>query len=46
MKLGEANYKAQPQKNPAESEAGDDNVNKDDGDIVDADFEDLDDQKK
>jgi molecular chaperone DnaJ len=38
--------KAEAEKNPAESEAGDDNVNKDDGDIVDADFEDLDDQKK
>ena len=46
MKLGEAIYKAEAEKNPAESEAGDDNVNKDDGDIVDADFEDLDDQKK
>ena len=46
MKLGEAIYKAEAEKNPAESEAGDDNnVNKDDGDIVDADFEDLDDQK-
>ncbi len=46
MKLGEAIYKAEAEKNPAESEAGDDNLNKDDGDIVDADFEDLDDQKK
>jgi molecular chaperone DnaK len=47
MKLGEAIYKAEAEKNPAESEAGDDNnVDKDDGDIVDADFEDLDDQKK
>jgi molecular chaperone DnaK len=46
MKLGEAIYKAEAEKNPAESEASDDNVNKDDGDIVDADFEDLDDQKK
>ncbi len=46
MKLGEAIYKAEADKNPAESEAGDDNVNKDDSDIVDADFEDLDDQKK
>ncbi len=46
MKLGEAIYKAEAEKNPAESEAGDDNVNKDDGDIVDADFEDLDDQNK
>ncbi|MDC3092384.1 molecular chaperone DnaK [Paracoccaceae bacterium] len=46
MKLGEAIYKAEAEKNPAEAEAGDDNVNKDDGDIVDADFEDLDDQKK
>ena len=46
MKLGEAIYKAEAEKNPAESEAGDDDLNKDDGDIVDADFEDLDDQKK
>ncbi len=46
MKLGEAIYNAEAEKNPAESEASDDNVNKDDGDIVDADFEDLDDQKK
>jgi len=46
MKLGEAIYKAEAEKNPAESEAGDDNINKDDSDIVDADFEDLDDQKK
>ena len=46
MKLGEAIYKAEAEKNPNESEASDDNVNKDDGDIVDADFEDLDDQKK
>ncbi len=46
MKLGEAIYKAEAEKNSAEAEAGDDNVNKDDGDIVDADFEDLDDQKK
>ena len=46
MKLGEAIYKAEADKNAAESEGVDDNVNKDDGDIVDADFEDLDDQKK
>ena len=46
MKLGEAIYIAEAEKNSAESEAGDDNVNKDDGDIVDADFEDLDDQNK
>ena len=46
MKLGEAIYKAEAEKNPDESESGDDNVNRDDGDIVDADFEDLDDQKK
>merc|ERR1711904_83263 len=45
MKLGEAIYKAEAEKNPAEAEASDDNVNKDDGDIVDADFEDLDDKK-
>ncbi len=46
MKLGEAIYKAEAEKNTTGSEAGDDNVDKDDGDIVDADFEDLDDQKK
>ncbi len=46
MKLGEAIYKAEAEKNSDEPVATDDNVNKDDGDIVDADFEDLDDQKK
>ena len=46
MKLGEAIYKAEAEKNPAEPQAGNDNVNKDDSDVVDADFEDLDDQKK
>jgi molecular chaperone DnaK len=46
MKLGEAIYKAEAEKNPADPETGDDNVNKDDSDIVDADFEELDDQKK
>ncbi len=46
MKLGEAIYKAEAEKNPTETEDGNDNVNKDDSDIVDADFEDLDDQKK
>ena len=46
MKMGEAIYKAEANKNDGESEAADDNVDKDDGDIVDADFEDLDDQKK
>ena len=46
MKLGEAIYKAEADKNDGESDAADDNVDKDDGDIVDADFEDLDDQKK
>ncbi len=46
MKLGEAIYKAEAEKNPDESGEKDDNVSKDDGDIVDADFEDLDDQKK
>ncbi len=46
MKLGEAIYKAEAEKNPDESGSSDDNVNRDDGDIVDADFEDLDDQKK
>ena len=46
MKLGEAIYKAEADKNAGESDAADDTVDKDDGDIVDADFEDLDDQKK
>ena len=46
MKLGEAIYKAEAEKNPSESGSPDENLNKDDGDIVDADFEDLDDQKK
>ena len=46
MKLGEAIYKAEADKNAGESDAADDSVDKDDGDIVDADFEDLDDQKK
>ena len=46
MKLGEAIYKAEAEKNPGDTGAPDDNLAKDDGDIVDADFEDLDDQKK
>ena len=46
MKLGEAIYKAEAEKNPADPSASEDNIDKDDGDIVDADFEDLDDQKK
>ena len=46
MKLGEAIYKAEADKNAGESDAADDTVDKDDSDIVDADFEDLDDQKK
>ncbi len=46
IKLGEAIYKAEADKNAGESDAADDTVDKDDGDIVDADFEDLDDQKK
>ena len=46
MKLGEAIYKAEADKNAGESDVADDTVDKDDGDIVDADFEDLDDQKK
>ena len=37
---------SEAEKNPDESEVTGDDVNKDDGDIVDADFEDLDDQKK
>ena len=46
MKLGEAIYKAEADNNAGEPDAADDSVDKDDGDIVDADFEDLDDQKK
>ena len=46
MKLGEAIYKAEAEKSTDNPEHSDDNVNKDDSDIVDADFEDLDDQKK
>ena len=46
MKMGEAIYKAEANKNDGESDAADNNVDKDDDDIVDADFEDLDDQKK
>ena len=46
MKMGEAIYKAEANKNDGESDAADNNVDKDDEDIVDADFEDLDDQKK
>ncbi len=46
MKLGEAIYKAEAEKNPDNPETSDENLDKDDGDIVDADFEDLDNQKK
>ena len=46
MKLGEAIYKAEAEKNPTDPSTSDDNVDQNDGDIVDADFEDLDDQKK
>ena len=46
MKLGEAIYKAEAEKNSGEPNAADDDLNKDDGDIVDADFEDLDEKKK
>ena len=46
MKLGEAIYKAEAEKNPSEPNAPDDDLNKDDGDVVDADFEDLDEKKK
>ena len=46
MKLGEAIYKAEAEKNPTDPGASDDNIDQNDGDIVDADFEDLDDQKK
>ena len=46
MKLGEAVYKAEAEKNSGEPNAADDDLNKDDGDVVDADFEDLDEKKK
>ena len=46
MKLGEAIYKAEAEKNSGEPNAADDDLNKDDGDVVDADFEDLDEKKK
>ena len=46
MKLGEAIYKAEAEKNSGEPNATDDDLNKDDGDVVDADFEDLDEKKK
>ncbi|MDC3067987.1 molecular chaperone DnaK [Paracoccaceae bacterium] len=46
MKLGEAIYKAEAEKNSAEPSSTDDNIDKNDADVVDADFEDLDDQKK
>jgi molecular chaperone DnaK len=46
MKLGEAIYKAEADKNPDNPDTTDDSLDKDDGDIVDADFEDLDNQKK
>jgi molecular chaperone DnaK len=46
MKLGEAIYKSEAEKNPTDPSSSDDNVDQNDGDIVDADFEDLDDQKK
>ena len=46
MKLGEAIYKAEAEKNSGGPNAADDDLNKDDGDVVDADFEDLDEKKK
>ena len=46
MKLGEAIYKAEAEKNSGEPNGADDDLNKDDGDVVDADFEDLDEKKK
>ena len=46
MKLGEAIYKAEAEKNPTDPSTSDDKGDQNDGDIVDADFEDLDDQKK
>jgi len=48
MKLGEAIYKAEAEKTTSDPSTPDDNLNDGDGDgdIVDADFEDLDDEKK
>ena len=46
MKLGEAIYKAEAEKNSGEPNVADDDLSKDDGDVVDADFEDLDQKKK
>ena len=46
MKLGEAIYKAEAEKNSGEPNAADDDLNKYDDDVVDADFEDLDEKKK
>ena len=46
MKLGEAIYKAEAEKNSSEPNAADEDLNKADGDVVDADFEDLDEKKK
>ena len=46
MKLGEAIYKAEAEKNSGDPNAADGDLNKDDGDVVDADFEDLDEKKK
>jgi len=46
MKLGEAIYKAEAEKNSGEPNAADDDLNKADDDVVDADFEDLDEKKK
>ena len=38
--------KAEAEKNPTDPSTSDDNIDQNDSDIVDADFEDLDDQKK
>jgi len=46
MKLGEAIYKSEAEKNSGEPNVADDELNKEDGDVVDADFEDLDEKKK
>jgi molecular chaperone DnaK len=44
MKLGEAAYKDLPDDN--NQEASEDNTKKDDADVVDADFEEVDNEKK
>ena len=46
MKLGEAVYKAETENNDETTDTNDENNNAADGDVFDADFEDLTDEKK